>query len=61
MDQPDPVPVPAETPSEPLTLAEAANDLAFRFEALTMRAPFATMGLCLLAGIGVGLLVTRRR
>ncbi len=58
---PPPSPFPSETPSEPQRLAEAANDFALRLEALTMRAPLATMGLCVLAGIGVGFLVTRKR
>jgi len=65
MDQTAPVPAPQETPSEPTTepqrLAEAAQDFAHRLEALSMRAPLATMGLCVLAGIGVGFLITRRR
>ena len=54
-------PVPVETPAEPQSLAEAAQDFAHRLEALNMRAPFATMGLCVLAGIGVGFLITRKR
>jgi hypothetical protein len=63
MDETTPAstPVPAETPSERLDLAEAAQDFAHRLEALSQRAPFATMGLCVLAGIGVGFLITRRR
>ncbi len=61
MDQTTPVPAPQETPAEPLTLSEAAQDFAHRLEALSMRAPFATMGLCVLAGIGVGFLITRKR
>lgn len=61
MDETAPLPVPSETPSEPQSLAEAAQDFAFRLEALTMRAPFATMGLCVLAGIGAGFLLTRKR
>jgi hypothetical protein len=61
MDQPAAVPVPSETPSEPQRLAAAASDFALRLEALTMRAPLATMGLCVLAGIGAGYLLMRKR
>lgn len=61
MDENAPLPTPAETPSETLTLPEAAQDFALRLEALAMRAPLATMGLCVLAGIGAGFLLTRKR
>ncbi len=61
MDETPSLPAPSETPSEPLALSDAARDFAHRLEALTMRAPMATMGLCVLAGIGVGFLVMRKR
>lgn len=63
VDETTPVstPVPAETPSEPQSLSEAAQDFAHRLEALSKRAPLATMGLCVLAGVGVGFLITRKR
>lgn len=60
MDETAPLPIPSETRTEPQRLAEAAQDFAERLEALTVRAPFATMGLCVLAGIGAGFLLTRR-
>ncbi|MBW8735320.1 MAG: hypothetical protein JF571_13650 [Asticcacaulis sp.] len=61
MDQTTPVPVLSETPSEHQGLTEAAQNFAERLEALAVRAPLATMGLCVLAGIGAGFLLTRRR